>query len=115
MPSARHALLDITLTARGQSGGAPIPMAGVPYHALEQHLVRLLSRGECAVIVDQIGDPAASKGLVERKVTRIVTPGTLTDVGLLDAKRDACSWRVVVDNSADRHCVARTSRRAGSR
>ena len=82
-------LLDITLTARGQSGGAPIPMAGVPYHALEQHLIRLLGRGECAVIVDQVGDPAASKGLVERRVTRIVTPGTLTDVGLLDAKRDA--------------------------
>ena len=90
-------LLDITLTARGQSAGAPIPMAGVPYHALEQHLVRLLSRGESAVIVDQIGDPAASKGLVERKITRIVTPGTLTDVGLLDAKRDAPLAAVVVD------------------
>jgi DNA mismatch repair protein MutS len=82
-------LLDITLTARGQSAGAPIPMAGVPYHALDQHLARLLARGESAVIVDQIGDPAASKGLVERKVTRIVTPGTLTDAGLLEAKRDA--------------------------
>src|SRR6476661_7520063 len=90
-------LLDITLTARGQSAGTPIPMAGVPYHALEQHLVRLLSRGESAVIVDQIGDPAASKGLVERKVTRIVTPGTLTDVGLLDAKRDAPLAAVVAD------------------
>jgi DNA mismatch repair protein MutS len=82
-------LLDITLTARGQSAGAPIPMAGVPHHALEQHLVRLIARGESAVIVDQIGDPATSKGLVERKVTRIVTPGTLTDAGLLDAKREA--------------------------
>ena len=82
-------LLDITLTARGQSAGAPIPMAGVPYHALDQHLTRLLARGESAVIVDQIGDPATSKGLVERKVTRIVTPGTLTDAGLLDAKREA--------------------------
>ena len=90
-------LLDITLTARGQSAGAPIPMAGVPYHALEQHLVRLLGRGESAVIVDQIGDPAASKGLVERRITRIVTPGTLTDVGLLDAKRDAPLAAVVVD------------------
>jgi DNA mismatch repair protein MutS len=90
-------LLDITLTARGQSAGAPIPMAGVPYHALEQHLVRLLSRGESAVIVDQVGDPAASKGLVERRVTRIVTPGTLTDVGLLDAKRDAPLAALVVD------------------
>jgi len=82
-------LLDITLTARGQSAGAPIPMAGVPHHALEQHLARLIARGESAVIVDQIGDPATSKGLVERKVTRIVTPGTLTDAGLLDAKREA--------------------------
>src|SRR5919112_4296787 len=58
-------LLDITLTARGQSAGAPIPMAGVPHHALEQHLVRLLGRGESAVIVDQVSDPAAGKGLVE--------------------------------------------------
>ncbi|HEY3459349.1 MAG TPA: DNA mismatch repair protein MutS, partial [Casimicrobiaceae bacterium] len=82
-------LLDITLTARGYSAGAPIPMAGVPHHALEQHLVRLIARGESAVIVDQIGDPATSKGLVERKVTRIVTPGTLTDAGLLEAKREA--------------------------
>ena len=82
-------ILDITLTARGQSAGAPIPMAGVPHHALEQHLSRLVSRGESAVIVDQIGDPATSKGLVERKITRIVTPGTLTDPALLDARRDA--------------------------
>src|SRR6478672_846252 len=91
-------VLDITLTARGQSGGAPIPMAGVPYHALEQHLVRLLGRGESAVIVDQVGDPATSKGLVERRVTRIVTPGTLTDAGLLDAKRDALLAAIVVDS-----------------
>ena len=90
-------LLDITLTARGQSAGAPIPMAGVPYHALDQHLARLLARGESAVIVDQIGDPATSKGLVERKVTRIVTPGTLTDAGLLDAKREAPLAALVVD------------------
>ncbi|MEO9136139.1 MAG: DNA mismatch repair protein MutS [Casimicrobiaceae bacterium] len=90
-------LLDITLTARGQSGGAPIPMAGVPYHALDQHLIRLLGRGESAVIVDQIGDPATSKGLVERKVTRIVTPGTLTDAGLLEAKRDAPLAALVLD------------------
>ena len=78
-------ILDITLTARGQSSGVPIPMAGVPHHALEQHLSRLVSRGESAVIVDQIGDPATSKGLVERKITRVVTPGTLTDPALLDA------------------------------
>jgi DNA mismatch repair protein MutS len=81
-------LLDITLTSRGQSGGAPIPMAGVPYHAIEPHLARLVKLGEAAVIVEQIGDPATSKGPVERKVARIVTPGTLTDAGLLDARRD---------------------------
>src|SRR5881409_2842453 len=90
-------LLDITLTSRGQSAGAPIPMAGVPYHALDQHLTRLIGRGESAVIVDQVGDPATSKGLVERKVTRIVTPGTLTDAGLLEAKRDAPLAAFVVD------------------
>jgi DNA mismatch repair protein MutS len=90
-------LLDITLTARGQSAGAPIPMAGVPHHALEQHLVRLIGRGESAVIVDQIGEPATSKGLVERRITRIVTPGTLTDAGLLDAKRAAPLAAVAVD------------------
>ncbi len=81
-------LLDITLTARGQSAGAPIPMAGVPYHALEPHLAKLMKRGESVVIVEQIGDPATSKGPVERKVARIVTPGTLTDANLLDARRD---------------------------
>lgn len=81
-------LLDITLTSRGQSGGAAIPMAGVPYHAIEPHLARLVKMGEAAVIVEQIGDPTTSKGPVERKVARIVTPGTLTDAGLLDARRD---------------------------
>ncbi len=81
-------LLDITLTSRGQSAGAPIPMAGVPYHAVEQHLARLMKLGESVVIVEQIGDPATSKGPVERKVSRIVTPGTLTDAYLLDARRD---------------------------
>jgi DNA mismatch repair protein MutS len=82
-------LLDITLTARGQSAGAPIPMAGVPYHAIDQHLARLMNSGEAVAIVEQVGDPATSKGPVERKVTRIVTPGTLTDANLLDARRDA--------------------------
>jgi DNA mismatch repair protein MutS len=104
-------LLDITLTARGQSAGAPIPMAGVPYHALDQHLTRLLARGESAVIVDQIGDPAASKGLVERKVTRVVTPGTLTDAGLLDARRDAPLAALVEDG--DRAGIAWLSLASG--
>jgi DNA mismatch repair protein MutS len=81
-------MLDITLTARGQSAGAPIPMAGVPYHAVEGYLARLMKLGEAVAICEQIGDPATSKGPVERKVLRIVTPGTVTDANLLDAKRD---------------------------
>jgi DNA mismatch repair protein MutS len=81
-------LLNITLTTRGASAGAPIKMAGVPYHSAEQYLARLLKLGESVVIAEQIGDPATSKGPVERKVTRIVTPGTLTDSGLLDDTRD---------------------------
>jgi DNA mismatch repair protein MutS len=81
-------LLDITLTQRGASAGEPIKMAGVPYHAIEQYLARLVRLGESAAICEQIGDPATSKGPVERKVTRIVTPGTLTDSALLDDKRD---------------------------
>ena len=82
-------LLDITLTTRGQSAGVPIKMAGVPYHAVEQYLARLVKLGESVVICEQIGDPATSKGPVERAVARIVTPGTLTDAALLDDKRDA--------------------------
>jgi len=87
---AEHAsrLLDITLTSRGQSAGAPIPMAGVPHHSLETHLAKLMKHGESVVIVEQFGDPATSKGPVERRIARIVTPGTLTDANLLDAKRD---------------------------
>ncbi len=82
------ALLDITLTQRGQSAGAPIPMAGVPYHSAESYLARLVAAGESVAICEQIGDPATSKGPVERKVVRIVTPGTLYDEALLDARRD---------------------------
>jgi DNA mismatch repair protein MutS len=82
------ALLDITLTARGKSAGSPIPMAGVPYHAAEGYLAKLVRKGESVAICEQIGDPAASKGPVERKVTRVVTPGTLTDEALLSAERD---------------------------
>ena len=82
-------LLDITLTTRGQSAGQPIKMAGVPYHAIDQYLAKLLKLGESAAICEQVGDPATSKGPVERKVTRIVTPGTLTDSALLDDARDA--------------------------
>ena len=76
-------LLDITLTTRGQSAGQPIRMAGVPYHAVEQYLAKLVRLGESVVICEQIGDPATSKGPVERAVARIVTPGTLTDLSLI--------------------------------
>jgi DNA mismatch repair protein MutS len=82
-------LLDITLTKRGQSAGQPIPMAGVPYHACEQYLARLVKLGESVAICEQIGDPATSKGPVERQVVRIVTPGTLTDAALLDDRSDS--------------------------
>jgi DNA mismatch repair protein MutS len=81
-------LLDITLTKRGQSAGKPIPMAGVPYHAAEGYLARLVRLGESVAICEQVGDPATSKGPVERQVMRIVTPGTLTDEALLDERRE---------------------------
>jgi len=81
-------LLDITLTQRGSSAGAPIPMAGVPYHAAEGYLAKLVRLGESVAICEQIGDPALAKGLVERKVVRIVTPGTVTDEALLEERRD---------------------------
>ncbi len=81
-------LLNITLTARGKSNGDPIPMAGVPYHAAEQYLSRLLKQGISVGICEQIGDPATSKGPVERKVARILTPGTVTDDYLLNDRRD---------------------------
>ncbi len=82
-------LLDITLTTRGQSGGRPIRMAGVPFHAVEQYLARLVKLGESVVIAEQVGEPGATKGPMERAVSRIVTPGTLTDAALLDDRRDA--------------------------
>jgi DNA mismatch repair protein MutS len=81
-------LLDITLTKRGQSAGQPIPMAGVPYHAAEGYLAKLVRLGESVAICEQIGDPATSKGPVERKVVRVVTPGTVTDEALLEERRD---------------------------
>jgi DNA mismatch repair protein MutS len=81
-------LLDITLTSRGQSAGNPIPMAGVPVHSVEQYLAKLVRLGESVAICEQIGDPNSSKGPVERKVVRIVTPGTLTEDALLQERRD---------------------------
>ena len=81
-------LLGITLTQRGQSNGAPIKMAGVPFHSAEQYLARLLRAGESVAVCEQIGDPATSKGPVERKIARIITPGTLTDAALLPERSD---------------------------
>jgi DNA mismatch repair protein MutS len=81
-------LLDITLTARGKSAGNPIPMAGVPVHAVDGYLAKLVRLGESVAICEQVGDPAASKGPVAREVVRVVTPGTLTEDALLDDRRD---------------------------
>ncbi|MFT4714190.1 MAG: DNA mismatch repair protein MutS [Candidatus Azotimanducaceae bacterium] len=81
-------ILDITLTARGSSAGQPIPMCGVPFHAADGYLAKLVKHGVSVAICEQIGDPATSKGPVERKVVRIITPGTLTEESLLDASRD---------------------------
>ncbi|MEW5288395.1 DNA mismatch repair protein MutS [Erwinia papayae] len=89
-------LLDISLTKRGASAGQPIPMAGVPYHAVENYLARLVQLGESVAICEQIGDPALSKGPVERKVVRIVTPGTISDEALLQERQDnllAAIWQ----------------------
>jgi DNA mismatch repair protein MutS len=82
------ALLDITLTARGQSAGQPIPMAGVPFHAVEGYLAKLVRKGESVALCEQLGDPAKSKGPVERQVVRIITPGTVTDEALLEERQE---------------------------
>ncbi|MGX2975452.1 DNA mismatch repair protein MutS [Ursidibacter arcticus] len=90
------ALLDISLTKRGQSAGEPIPMAGVPYHAVEGYLAKLVALGESVAICEQVGDPNTSKGPVERKVVRIVTPGTVSDEALLPERQDnlvACVYQ----------------------
>jgi DNA mismatch repair protein MutS len=102
-------LLGLTLTRRGSSNGVPIPMAGLPYHAAEQYLAKLVAQGISVAICEQIGDPAASKGPVERKIVRIVTPGTLTDEALLPSKADRCVAAVFVPrkgNKAQRAGVA---------
>jgi len=82
-------LLDITLTRRGQSAGEPVVMCGVPFHALEGYLGKLIRLGESVAICEQVGDVATSKGPVERKVVRVVTPGTITDSALLADKSEA--------------------------
>jgi DNA mismatch repair protein MutS len=93
------ALLDITLTARGHSAGQPIPMAGVPYHAVDSYLARLVRRGESVAICEQLGDPASSKGPLERQVVRIITPGTVTDAALLDERADTLVAAIVRDGA----------------
>ena len=114
-------LLDITLTRRGQSAGRPIPMAGVPYHAAEGYLAKLVRKGVSVAICEQVGDPARSKGPVERRVTRIVTPGTLTDEALLEERRENLLAAVaegtagfgiaVLELSSGRFCVLQVATR----
>jgi DNA mismatch repair protein MutS len=95
-------LLNISLTARGKSGGNAIPMAGVPYHAVENYLARLVKMGQSVAIVEQFGDPATSKGPVERRVQRIVTPGTVSDEALLEDKQDSILAAVVSTKKHDK-------------
>ena len=97
-------LLDITLTQRGKSNGAPIPMAGVPFHSVDQYLAKLVKLGESVAIAEQIGDPALSKGPVERQVVRIVTPGTLIEDSLLPERKDNVLVSIV--NQADGYAIA---------
>ena len=92
-------LLDISLTARGKTGGNAIPMAGVPYHAVENYLAKLVQLGESVAICEQIGDPATSKGPVERKVVRIITPGTVSDEALLTDRQDNLIVAIAENNS----------------
>ncbi len=83
-----HRLLDITLTTRGQSAGEPVVMAGVPVHSVEAYLARLIKLGEAVAVAEQVGDVATAKGPVERKVVRVVTPGTVTDSALMAERAD---------------------------
>jgi len=95
-------LLDITLTQRGQSAGQPVIMAGVPFHAMETYLARLIKLGESVAICEQVGEVGATKGPVERKVVRVVTPGTLTDSALLSDKSE--SLLLAVHQGPRHHC-----------
>ena len=104
-------LLDISLTARGASNGQPIPMAGVPYHAAENYLARLLELGESVAICEQIGDPATSKGPVERQVVRVLTPGTLTDEALLSAEQENLLVAIAPGDSFGLACLDMASGR----
>ena len=97
-------LLDVTLTQRGKSGGEPIPMCGVPHHAAESYLGKLIRLGESVAIAEQIGDPATSKGPVERKVVRVVTPGTVSDEALMDDRRENLLGAIV--GAEDKYGIA---------
>ncbi len=97
-------LLDITLTQRGQSAGQPLPMAGIPFHAAENYLARLVKRGESIAICEQVGDPATTKGPVAREVTRIITPGTVSDEALLEQHHD--NLLVVVNEAKNDFAIA---------
>ena len=99
-------LLDITLTHRGQSDGQPIPMAGVPYHAAESYLAKLVNQGHTVAICEQVGDPKTSKGPVEREVTRILTPGTLTDEALLNSHDDCFLGAIFIDVKSETYGFA---------
>src|SRR6056300_25892 len=94
-------ILDISLTARGKSAGEPIPMAGIPYHSADNYIAKIVRSGESVAICEQIGDPATSKGPVERQVVRVITPGTLTDEALLDERRD--NLLAAIYNSGERY------------
>jgi len=104
-------LLDISLTARGKSGGEPIPMAGIPHHSAETYIAKIVRAGESVVICEQVGDPATSKGPVERQVARIVTPGTLSDEALLDESRD--NLLTAIDGDQGRFGIALVDISAG--
>ncbi|MCW8931969.1 MAG: DNA mismatch repair protein MutS [Gammaproteobacteria bacterium] len=94
-------LLDLSLTARGRANGQPIPMAGLPYHAVDNYLIKLVKLNQSVAICEQIGDPATSKGPVERKVVRIITPGTITEDNLLEDRKDNLLASIFIDSSIE--------------
>ncbi len=96
-------VLDIVLTSREMGKGTRVPLAGIPYHAAEGYIGKLIAAGHKVAVCEQIGDPAKSKGLVERDVTRVVTPGTVTDASMLDANRNNFIAAVVLDHDPCRH------------
>ncbi len=108
------AWLGITLTQRGKANGAPIPMAGVPYHAVDNYLARLVKQGKSVAICEQIGDPALAKGPVERKVVRVITPGTLSEDALLDEYSENILAAVYLDKSSKRYGIAWMDLSAGA-